>query len=116
MGAKYTKEMDDYIINNFNDFDALDFMLEFNRKFRQGRTISALYNRACLLGIARTQKVFNENKSFDIEDVKRRAIGKRINGYKLKCFYKNYALYEKEFKSGEVIRTTYTYWDLDKIV
>ena len=116
MGAKYTKEMDDYIIENFNDFDALDFMLEFNRKFKEGRTINALNNRACLLGIARTQKVFNENKSFDIEDVKRRAIGININGYKLIKFYPNYALYEKVYPTGERVKTTYSYYDLNQIV
>lgn len=116
MGAKYTKEMDDYIIENFNDFDALDFMIEFNRKFKQGRTINALNNRACLLGVARTRKVFNENKSFDIEDVKRRAVGSDINGFKLIKFYPKYALYEKVYPTGESVKMTYSYYDLNQIV
>lgn len=116
MGAKYTKEMDDYIINNFNDFDALDFMIEFNRKFKQGRTINGLNNRASLLGLTRTQKVFNENKKLDIEDIKRRAVDNDINGYKLIKFYPKYALYEKVYPTGEKVKTTYSYYDLNQII
>jgi len=116
MGAKYTKEMDDYIINNFNDFDALDFMIEFNRKFKQGRTINGLNNRASFLGITRTKKFFDENKKLDIEDVKRRAVGKNINGYELIKFYPNYALFEKVYPTGERVKTTYSYYDLNQIV
>lgn len=116
MGAIYTKEMDEFIKEKFNKLQPLEFMFEFNRKFTAGRTENALSQRARLLGITRTEKVIEESKPLDINEIRKRAIGKTINGYKLKHFYPQYALYEKTYPTGEVIKTTYSYFDLNRFL
>ncbi len=114
MGAIYTKEMDDYIKQNFRN--SIEFMIEFNKRFMAGRTLNALEQRARLLGLTKIKKANEETRPLNIAEVKRRAIGKRINGYKLINFFDKYALYEKTFASGDTVRTTYSYFDLNNIV
>lgn len=116
--SKYTKEMDNFIIEKYQQHTRDEFTKLFNRTFDTNISVRAISSRAWMLGIT-TKQVESRKKiyiGFNTDEVKRRAAKKSINGYKVKNFYKNFALYEKTLENGETLRKTYTYWDLSRIV
>mgnify|MGYP001062239911 CR=1 FL=1 len=116
--STYTEEMDNYIKENYQNYPRNEFTKMFNKKFNTNRSVGAISSRAWSFGI--TTKIAEKRKKiyigFNIDEIKRRAIRKKINGYKVKKFYKNFVLYEKTLENGETLRKTYTYWDLSRIV
>lgn len=116
----YTEEMDDFIKEKYNNYDIDEFVKMFNRCFEQNRTKLAIISKAKNLGIKRIgdfKDSSDKYKKININDIKKRTIDKEeINGYKLVKFYSNCALFEKKTKTGEIIKTTYTYWELNKII
>ena len=128
---QYTLEMDEWLRLNYNKHRKKEVTRLFNEEFNTERTVWALSGRAHLLGISNKREEISierleeigkrENDECIIIDLDKKELFKRarktsINGYRLKKFYKHFALYEKTLQSGETLRKTYTYWDLSRLI
>lgn len=113
----YTAEQDKFLIENYMQYVNSELAKRFNMKFKTDKTKDALVNRLHTLGYKKGVYIRKRNAGnigVNISEIKKKARGTRINGYKLKKFYPRFALYEKQI-GEETIRTSYTYWDLDRI-
>lgn len=128
---QYSSEMDEWLKQNYNKHNKREITRVFNEKFQADRTIWALSGRAHLLGItSKREKITierleeiqtTENDEAVMCNVDKKELIKRIrktsiSGYKPKKLYKHFVLYEKTLKTGEKLRKTYTYWDLNRLV
>lgn len=128
---QYTSEMDEWLRLNYNKHRKKEVTRLFNEEFNTERTVWALSGRAHLLGISNKREKITIERLEEIQatesseavmcNVNKRELIKRIrktkiNGYKPKKFYKHFVLYEKKLKSGEILRKTYTYWELNRLV
>lgn len=128
---QYTTEMDEWLRQNYNKHNKKEITRMFNEKFNAERTVWALSGRAHLLGItSKREKITIERLkeiestendeavmcNIDIKELVKRIRKTSINGYKPKKFYKHFVLYEKKLESGEGLRKTYTYWELNRLV
>lgn len=135
---QYSLEMDEWLKQNYNKYrkkEVTKLFNEvtklFNEEFKTERTVWALSGRAHLLGISNKREKITierleeiqatENNEAVMYNVDKTELIKRIrkttiNGYRPKKFYKHFVLYDKKLESGEILRKTYTYWDLSRLV